>query len=233
VTTFALVHGAWHGAWCWDLLVPELERRGGRALALELPCEDPEAGCSAYAEVVLRALPAGDEDVVLVGHSLGGLTIPLVAARRRVRRLVFLCALIAEPGLSFVDQVEREPEIFVPGFGDALQRDELRRSYWPAGSAEQAIADLYADCPRALAEDAFARLRRQGRAPNTERCELAAWPDGECVSILGREDAAISPDWSRRAARARLGSEAVEIDGAHSPFVARPGELADLLVAGL
>ena len=79
MTTFCLVHGAWHGGWCFERLAPELEARGGRVVAPDLPCEDVEAGVSAYADVVDAAL--GDaEDVVLVGHSLGGLVDP---ARRR------------------------------------------------------------------------------------------------------------------------------------------------------
>ena len=48
MATFGLVHGAWHGAWCWDLLIPELERRGHSAVAMDLPCEDPKASFSDY-----------------------------------------------------------------------------------------------------------------------------------------------------------------------------------------
>ena len=43
MTTFALIHGAWHGAWCWERLAAELERRGHRAVAVDLPCDDPAA----------------------------------------------------------------------------------------------------------------------------------------------------------------------------------------------
>lgn len=69
-TTFGLVHGAWHGAWCWDRLTSELEARGHRAVAVELPASDPRAGLTSYAEVIAESL--GDAgDVVLVGHSLG------------------------------------------------------------------------------------------------------------------------------------------------------------------
>ena len=43
MTTFALVHGAWHGAWCWDRLIPELENRGHSVIAMDLPSDDPAA----------------------------------------------------------------------------------------------------------------------------------------------------------------------------------------------
>ena len=47
MTTFALVHGAWHGGWAWDTLAPELAARGHHVLAADLPCEDVDAGASA------------------------------------------------------------------------------------------------------------------------------------------------------------------------------------------
>jgi len=56
---FALVHGAYHGAWCWDLLRTELKRDGHSTSAVDLPCEDPEAGAECYAELVVRAIPPG------------------------------------------------------------------------------------------------------------------------------------------------------------------------------
>jgi thioesterase domain-containing protein len=228
VVTFALVHGAWHGAWCFDQLAAEIEARGRAAVAVDLPCEDPDAGATAYADVVVRALAAVDDDVVLVGHSLAGLTIPLVAAARPVRRLVYLCALIPQPGLSLVDQLRAGEEVFVPGWDVAVARDELKRSFWT--DPEAAIAGLYPDCPRALAEAAVRRLRPQGRRASTEPCPLATLPDVPASYVLARDDGAVSPTWSRRAARERLGVEAIELDGGHSPMLARPGALVEVLV---
>ena len=49
MATFGLVHGSWHGAWCWERLVPELEARGHRAVAVDLPAEDPAAGLTRHA----------------------------------------------------------------------------------------------------------------------------------------------------------------------------------------
>ena len=56
MTTFALVHGAWHGAWCWERLLEPLERRGHGALAVDLPAEDLDAGLDAYADIVAAFL---------------------------------------------------------------------------------------------------------------------------------------------------------------------------------
>src|SRR5689334_1882398 len=98
-----LVHGSYHGGWCWDRLRPELEARGHRVTQVDLPISDPTLGASEYADVVAAAIPETSEPV-LVGHSMAGLVIPLVAARRPVRRLVFLAAFLAVPGVSANDQ---------------------------------------------------------------------------------------------------------------------------------
>lgn len=126
---FALVHGAWHGAWCWQSLESELVTLGHEVVTVDLPCDDPNATFSTYADVVATALH-NVPDVVLVGHSLAGLTIPLVASRRPVRHLVFLCALIPEPSRSLVDQMEAEPEMLNPNLGANTEIDELGRSQW-------------------------------------------------------------------------------------------------------
>jgi pimeloyl-ACP methyl ester carboxylesterase len=53
MVTFGLVHGAFHGSWCWQRLTPELERLGHRVLAVDLPSEDPRVGASEYAAAAL------------------------------------------------------------------------------------------------------------------------------------------------------------------------------------
>src|SRR5579871_491149 len=55
-TTIALVHGAYHGAWCWELVAPELSARGFRVVAPDLPCDDPDAGLVEYAAAVEDAI---------------------------------------------------------------------------------------------------------------------------------------------------------------------------------
>jgi pimeloyl-ACP methyl ester carboxylesterase len=212
VETFALVHGAWHGGWCWEPLVRELEARGHRAIAVDLPCDDVGAGCERYAGVVVDALD-GVDDAVVVGHPLGGLTIPLVPAKR----LVFLYGLV--PGGGF------GPEVFAPAFSKGRRRDELGRSFW--FDRARAIACLYQDCDEDTAHAAFERLRPQAPIDDV----VAELPDVERVSIVASDDRAVSPAWSRRVARELLGVEPVEIAGGHSPMLARPRELADLLVS--
>ncbi len=230
MSTFALVHGAWHGAWCWMRLAEQLRRRGHDVVAMDLPCEDPAAGCARYADVVTAALEHADEDVALVGHSLGGLTIPLVAARRPVRRLIFLCALLPEPGRSLDDQAAENPAMICPGVGAGQQAHPDGSTSWDAASA---ASTLYPDCPPAIAQWASGQLRRQNWKPAQEVSPLPDWPATEARYILCADDAVISADWARQAAPDRLGTIATELQGGHSPFLSRPAELADVLHAQL
>jgi pimeloyl-ACP methyl ester carboxylesterase len=226
VTTVCLVHGAWHGAWCWERLAPELEARGARVVAPDLPCEDVDAGVSAYAAIVEEALGDAD-DVVLVGHSLGAATAALVAGRRPVRVLVHLSGLVPFPGEPTLRTVE--DGALLPGFARSTVKDELERTSWPDPAA--AVHDLYPDAPHDLALRAAERLRPQARAPMREPWPLDRLPDVETVSVVCRDDRAVSPEWSRRTAHERLGIEPVELPGAHSPFLSRPIELAELLLS--
>src|SRR6201993_1561490 len=109
MASFSLVHGAWHGGWCWDPVRAELEARGHAVHTPDMPCEDLDAGVDEY----VAAVPPCD---VVVGHSLGGMTIPYVEARLHV----FLCALVAVADMQWKD-------VFVEGFGAGRERDELGR----------------------------------------------------------------------------------------------------------
>lgn len=229
MTTFCLIHGSWHGKWCFERLTPCLEAAGHRALAVELPSDRPGTTCSEYAEVVAAELEEDDDQVILVGHSFGGLTIPLVPALRPVHRLVYLAALIPKPGMSMTEQFESGEEAIVFEGGRELN-PEGTLSLW--SDREAAIAAMYHDCTPEDATWAWSKLRPQSRAAQNEICPLNELPDIPASYVVCRDDRMASTEWGRRTARARLGTDPVEIDGGHSPFLSRPRELADLL-AGL
>jgi pimeloyl-ACP methyl ester carboxylesterase len=232
MTTFALIHGAWHGAWCWDPLIPELERRGHRAVAVDLPCDDPAATTMDNANLVADALDdagAGDDDdVVVVGHSLGGIVAPVVPVLRPVRRVVFLAALIPRPGRSLGEVMASEPETTTEEFA------KVPRHVGEGGSVtwdpDVAASFFYQACDPETARWAAAQLRTQVWTTSREASPLARWPDCELVSIVCRDDELVTPDWSRRIARDVLGVEPVEISGGHFPMLGVPAELADALV---
>ena len=226
MATFGLVHGMCLGAWIWELVTPHLEDAGHEVIAVDLPSEDPDATFSDYAEVVREALTGTDDDLMLVGHSLGGLTVPLVAARRPVREVVFVCGLIPVPGKSLVDQ----------GF-DFLATDaadwEVDNGDGSISIRPEAVGPYIAqDIDPALVVDMASRLRAQFRTPFAEQCPLESLPKLPYRYALCREDHFISPDWSRRAAPQRLGVEPIELPGSHMPTNSRPEELAAVLLAG-
>jgi len=111
MATFVLVHGAFHGAWCWFKLVPELERRGHAAIALDLPGAgaDPKPVEAVtpddYVERIVDVVLAQSEPVYLVAHSLGGVSATAAAERipQCLRRLIYLSALIPRNGDTFTD----------------------------------------------------------------------------------------------------------------------------------
>jgi pimeloyl-ACP methyl ester carboxylesterase len=224
----ALVHGSYHGAWCWELLRPELERLGHRVIAMDLPISDPALGAADYAKAIEDALDP-DSVPMLVGHSMAGLITPLVAAHRPVRSLVFLAAFLPAPGMSANDQRAGEP---VDGRVAPVTAEwtDLGDNVWMVGP-NTATELFFHDAPPDLASWATARLRPQSYRALGEITPLTSWPDAERHSIVCRADRAINPDWVRAAARDRLGVEAIEIDGGHSPFLTRPAELAQLLHA--
>ena len=226
MATFGLVHGSWHGAWCWERLERELDARGRRSVTVDLPIEDPDAGLGRHAELVADSLRGVDDDVILVGHSMAGSTIPLVARHRPLRHLVFLAALVPEPGRSVTDRYTTE-DVYVPGFvGNTLLRDD-GASYWP--DPEAAVRCFYHDCTATDAAWAVSRLRPQSAAPRLEPWPLDALPDVDRTSIVCRDERVIAPAWSRTMSRDLLGVEPIEVDGGHSPFLSRPAELADIL----
>lgn len=226
MVTFGLVHGAYHGSWCWEKLTPELEHRGHRVLAVDLPSEDPQAGAAEYAAAASAAFDRAGDDLVVVGHSLGGLTIPLIAASRPVRQLIFVAAMLPRPGKTQEEVLSAESDMILPGPKGGAYRGPAGEIRW---RPEAAARWFFADCPADLATWAASRLRGQCWKITSEVSPLPAWPAVPCSYVLGTRDAVINPVWSRRAAQAVLGVRAMELDAGHSLFLAAPAVLAQVL----
>jgi pimeloyl-ACP methyl ester carboxylesterase len=224
VSIFALVHGAWHGPWCWEPVVEPLRESGHEVVTPNLPSEDTRLGLEDYADTIERSL--GDAgDVVLVPHSLGGLVGPVMAARRPLTALVYVCALIPEPGKSFTEQLEAEPEPVLL-FKGGREVDEEGRSHWPDPEATARI--MYPDLDPTDARWAAERLRPQAQRSQSE-ASPAPPPGLRTESIVGAQDRVVSSDWSRRVARERLGVEPVELPTGHFPMITHPEQLAGAL----
>jgi hypothetical protein len=154
------------------------------------------------------AVVGPEPDAIVIGHSLGGLTIPFVAARIRV----FLAALIAcDDTFASLD----------PGFGGTVQ-DALGRSCWP--DVGRTHARLYPELDDDDAAFAYARLR-----PQAPLSPVQGPVDGRCASIVTTLDHVVRPDRQEQLASEVLGVEPLFLAAAHSPFLSHPRELADLL----
>lgn len=230
MTHFVLAHGGWHGSWCWEAEVAALERLGHCATAVDLPTDELGAGAQRYADAIAAAVREPGRDVV-VGHSLAGLAVPLVPRRVPVASLVFLASLLPEPGRSWREQLAATRPMAPWFYANALPEqaiDEQGRTTWPQDVAAELF---YHDCPPSVAAAAAARLRPQSPTPVAETTPLTAFPDVAMHYIGCRDDHAVSGQWAQQVARDRLGVEVTWIEGSHSPFLADPDTLADLLVA--
>ena len=141
--TFVLVHGAWHGGWCWKKLTPLLQDRGHRVFAPTLTglgerahLLSPAVDLATHVQDIIALLEYEDlRDVVLVGHSYAGMVIAGVAekAASRLTQLVYLDAFLPENGKAIKDYAPLNPtrddgwRVPVPGmpprFGVTDQED--------------------------------------------------------------------------------------------------------------
>src|SRR5262245_56872063 len=202
MAAFALIHGGGGSAWDWHLVEPELRERGHDTVAVTLPTEDPAAGWSDYSDAVIAAL-GGRTGVVVVGHSLGGFTAPIVAARTEADLLVFVAGM-------------------VPRWGETFNDWWSNTAY--EGSGEEDV--FYHDVPPELAAEAQGREHDQAEPVLSEPWPLESWPDVPTRYLLCRDDRMFTAEWARRHARDRLGIEADEMDGGHYITLSRPRELA-------
>jgi pimeloyl-ACP methyl ester carboxylesterase len=216
MATYVLIHGGGGSAWEWHLVAAELRGRGHDVVAVDLPIEDESAGWSEYADAVVDAI--GDRtDLVVVAHSLGGFTGPLVCAQVPVDLLVLVAAMIPSPG-------ETGEEWWAnTGWKQAARGQD--------GHDDDPIAVFLHDVPSELAAEALTKERDQAGTPMLEPWPLDAWPDVPTRYLLCRDDRMFPAEWMRAVVRERLGITPDEIDGSHAPYLSRPKELADRLHA--
>lgn len=221
---FVLVHGGLHGASCWDLLRPELEARGHRTFAMDLPIDQPGKLMDDYAEAALAAIDGkAADDAFLVGHSMGGMVIPRMVTKRPKARLIFLCA-----GFAHTTEEERlEGMAATTGdfFGWLIADEQGRVSM----SRENAITAFYQDVEPAIADRAVSTLRPQWHEAFSKVGPVAPYADHVRQVICTTEDRIIDPERHREMSEARFGITPVALPGGHSPFLSHPAKLAEVL----
>jgi pimeloyl-ACP methyl ester carboxylesterase len=234
MSTFLLIHGAWHGAWCWHKVVPRLEKRGHAVLAPDLPAMGIDrtapnrVSLASWRDFVCGIVDRAPEPVVLVGHSRGGIVISEVAEHRpeRVRALVYVTAFLLKDGQCLFDLAATDPQSLVPpnmvmsaDKSSSTVRDEPLRDifYGECSDDDVALARLCLkpEPTLPLATPIRVTAERYGSVPR--------------VYVECHRDRAMTLAMQRNMQAASPCDQVFALDTDHSPFFSRPDELAQML----
>ncbi|NKB35720.1 MAG: alpha/beta fold hydrolase [Gammaproteobacteria bacterium] len=233
--TFVLVHGAWHGAWCWEKIVPLLSASGHQVHTLDLPGlgEDKtpisEVSLDSYVTKVSDLIISLAKPVVLVGHSMGGMVITQVAEKipDRIDTLIYLTAFSPKHGETLL-QYALQDESDVAKYKQVFE-DE---GYFivPDDKIQKCFYDL---CSQEDVDKAMQRLRPQALAPIATPLRLSEENYGtvrRCY-IKCSQDRAITPQMQDiLCANARLDSS-LTLNTDHSPFYSCPQDLVEAFIS--
>ena len=226
--TFVLVHGGAHGAWCWERMIPHLE---GDAVAIDLPGRganpaplDSLTGQD-WAQAVVETITELDsEKVILVGHSLAGITLPRVAEAipERLSRMVFVSCAVPPDGGSVIDLLT--PEI------RPLAEQNLKEKQ--ASALPEAVArEMFCgDMTEEQARFVLDRLVPEAWGPMLEPCSLAGLSRGVPTTYVKLLEDTVLPPALQDQMIAHMGEiEVVELEAGHDAMVSQPKRLAALL----
>lgn len=232
MATFVLVHGSFHGGWCWEGVSRRLEAAGHAALAPDLPgtgadgTRPQDVTLGMFGDLVAKVARSQREKVILVGHSLGGIAISDAAekAPENVAGLVYVTALLLPNGAAAMEYLgEQLPD------GITLNDDSSALVVDAAFARER----YYQGCSDADVKNALARLRPQPVRPFHDRLSFTNERFGsiprafvECL-----DDRALRIE-VQRSLHAAMGCESVlSLATGHSPFMEDPEALTSHLQA--
>lgn len=235
---FVLVHGSFHGAWCWERLSPLLEAVGHQVITPNLPGsgEDPapieNADLASYATRVAGVIDGVAGPVVLVGHSMGGIVAAQVAELRphRLSALVYVNGLMLRDGESLGSFLEAHAHLDVDDL--VLKNMEVSadgsEARFPAGKARDVF---YNTCAVEDAAWAAARLGPQRTKIYGEPLRLTPERFGLVprAYVRGLKDNAVSPAYQDAMLENTPCERVFDLDGDHSPFLSAPHALATVL----
>jgi pimeloyl-ACP methyl ester carboxylesterase len=236
MNTYVLIHGAWHGSWCWDKLVPLLTKEGHKVEAPDLPGHGtdktpiPEISLKAYADRVCQILDTQPEPVILVGHSMGGLVITQAAEYRpeKISTLVYLSAILPRNGESLLQLAEGDKEALVlPNL--IMAEDQTYATLKDEGIKEA----FYDDCSDEDVARSKSLLVPQAAAPLVTPVQTTEENFGRVrrVYISCLRDKAITPAVQEKMYKAVPCEKVITIDTSHSPFFSAPEKLVGHLLS--
>ncbi|MGA2519248.1 MAG: alpha/beta fold hydrolase [Acidimicrobiales bacterium] len=232
-----LVHGAWHGAWCWEPVAAGLGATGTKVVAIDLAGHGADTGPMADlhgdAERVRSVLDGFDEPVVLVGHSYGGVVITEAGEHPAVAHLVYIASFNLDHDESAVGVATAQTQaagIDHSGRPDLLSAMRMADDGSCRIDPDAARLLFYDDCPADVADWAVARLGPHRLDTLSQSPSAVAWRGRPSTYAVCGIDNVVHPDLQRiLACRA---DNVVEWPTGHSPFLSRPELVVDL-VAGL
>lgn len=237
MATFVLIHGSWHGGWCFDEVKKLLEAQGHEVIAPDLPgmggSEDELAavtlaGWGDFA--VEQCRKASQSPVVLAGHSRGGIVVTQAAETdpEAMDAVVYICAMMMPSGMSRADFKKLEEAN--PLFDGLIEPTPGGHGTVITGEHPE---DVFAQLsPPELVEPAMERLVAEPHGPRSEKL----YPTPERWGSLPRtyveclHDRTIPISSQRRMQEMSPGATVVTLEADHSPFLSRPKELADALI---
>jgi pimeloyl-ACP methyl ester carboxylesterase len=212
-----LVHGAWHGGWCFADLQAALDRRGFTSRTVDLPSSGGIAELADDSAVVRASLKANPARTLVVGHSYGGAVISdACATSGNVTGLVYLCAFMLPESMSVLDAVEHE----VPPWIEVDMETGMATVPDPRTA-------FYLDCDPAAAAAAAARLKPQCMGAFAAESTEAAWKDLPSTYLICEQDNAIPV--AAQEGMSGAAETVVRMDASHSPFMSRPDEVAEII----
>jgi len=231
MSTYVLVHGAFHGSWCWDKVVPLLEQAGHQVEVPDLPGHGQdktplrEITLAAYTNRVYETLDAHAEPVILVGHSLGGIVITQAAEERpeKIRRLVYLTAILPQNGESVLQIARTNSDSLV--MPNLMMNEEQGYAMFKEGAPLKDI--FYGDCPDEDVARSCLLLVPQAVAPMATPVRITAEHFGLVprVYIECLLDRAIPPARQKRMYTATPCQTILSMQTSHSPFFSAPQQL--------
>lgn len=230
-----LLHGSWHGAWCWFKVAPRLREAGHRVHAPDLPAHGRDwrfARGRITLDTMVRSVTGLIDRLpgpaLLVAHSRGGIVASTVAQMRpqRVAGLVYLAAYLLRSGERVADLFRHDRESLVTR-NLCVDRRRFTDSLAPQAYREA----LYADCDDADVQLAHALLTPEPLLPALTRLRLSAERYGTVPRhyIELTQDRAVSPALQRRMLEASPCATVRSIDASHSAYFSQPGLLAQAL----
>ncbi len=214
-----LVHGAWHGGWCFEHVIGPLRHEGFDVHAVDLPLNG-SAGDITAARASIEQRPGA----IVLGHSYGGFVITHATVDLDVGHLVYLAALMPDEQDDLGTRIQASPP--ATALNDAMVvGDDGRVGINP----DLAVNAFYDDCKPEHARAAVARLRSQllDGFPSLE--STPPWQQVPTTYVICQGDRALHPELQREFAK--QASSVLEWEGAHSPFLAQPQRVIDLLKA--